>query len=71
VIQTGFQYKAMESHVLLAACRPGEVAMEDRKAKDAPGGLFTTALIEGLLRSSFRDTSYTKLFEALDLKHKN
>ena len=45
--------------------------MEDRKAKDAPGGLFTTALIEVLLRSSFRDTSYTKLFEALDLKHKN
>ena len=61
----------MASHVLLAACRPGEAALEDPDSKDAPGGLFTTALIEGLLRSSFHDTSYTKLFQTLDPKHKN
>jgi hypothetical protein len=70
VAQTGFQYKAMESHVLLAACRPGEAAYEDPSAKNAPGGLFTTALIECLRRASPHDTSYVRLFEMLDLKHK-
>ncbi|KAI9461117.1 hypothetical protein HD554DRAFT_2041491 [Boletus coccyginus] len=69
VIQTGFQYKAMASHVLLAACRPDEFASEDPDAKDAPGGLFTTALIEGLRCSTLHDTSYNRLFETLDLKH--
>ncbi|KAI9461121.1 caspase domain-containing protein [Boletus coccyginus] len=69
VIQTGFQYKAMASHILLAACRPGEAALEDPDAKNAPGGLFTTALIEGLRRSTLHDTSYNRLFETLDLKH--
>ena len=69
VAQTGFQYKAMESHVLLAACRPDEAALEDPDRKNAPGGLFTTALIECLRRSSLHDTSYVRLFEMLDLKH--
>ncbi|KAF8549359.1 hypothetical protein OG21DRAFT_606142 [Imleria badia] len=55
----------MASHVLLAACRPGEDALED---KDAPGGLFTSALIECLRRASLHDTSYVKLFEMLDIK---
>ncbi|KAH0838871.1 hypothetical protein J3R83DRAFT_7288 [Lanmaoa asiatica] len=71
VIQTGFQHKTMESHVLLAACRPDEQAMEDPSAKDAPGGLFTTALIEGLRHYSLHDTTYARLFEMLDLKQKN
>ncbi|KAI9572461.1 caspase domain-containing protein [Boletus coccyginus] len=61
----------MASHILLTACRPGEAAFEDPDAKDASGGQFTTALIEGLRRSSFHDTGYTKLFETLDLKHSN
>ena len=59
----------MASHVLLAACRPDEVAFEDPSAKDVPGGLFTTALIECLRRSSLHDTTYVRLFEMLDLKH--
>ena len=59
----------MASHVLLAACRPDEDALEDPYAKGASGGLFTTALIEGLRRSSLHDTSYTKLFETLNLKN--
>lgn len=71
MIQEGFQYKAMESHVLLAACRPDEVAFEDPSAKDAPGGLFTTALIKGLHQYSVYDTSYARLFEMLDIKCKN
>lgn len=71
VIQAGFQYRAMISHVLLAACRPDELASEDPSAKNGPGGLFTTALIECLRRSSLHDTSYSGLFEILDLKHKN
>ena len=58
----------MESHVLLAACRPDEPALEDPSAS---GGLFTTALIEGLRSYSLHDTSYARLFEMLDLKHKN
>ena len=58
----------MASHVLLAACRPDELALEDPLAKDAPGGLFTTALIGGLRRCSPHDTSYATLFEMLDLK---
>ncbi|KAF8433706.1 caspase domain-containing protein [Boletus edulis BED1] len=70
VIQEGLQYKAMESHVLLAACRPDESALEDPSRKDAPGGLFTSALIESMRHSSLHDTSYAKLFEMLDLKNK-
>ncbi|KAG9310486.1 hypothetical protein JVU11DRAFT_9630 [Chiua virens] len=68
VIQTGFQYKAMESHVFLAACRPDEQALED---KDGPGGLFTTALIQGLCNCSLHDTTYVKLFEALDVNERD
>lgn len=61
----------MESHVLLAACRPGEPAMEDPSAKDKPGGLFTTALVERLRSCSLHDTTYLGLFEKLDIKHHN
>lgn len=60
----------MASHVLLAACRPNETAFEDPSAKDAPGGLFTTALINCLRSSSLHDTSYVRLFDMLDLRHK-
>ena len=59
----------MASHVLLAACRPDEAALEDPDAKDASGSLFTTALIEYWRRSSLHDASYTRLFETLNLKN--
>ena len=59
----------MASHVLLAACRPDEAALEDPDAKDASGSLFTTALVEDWHCSSLHNTSYTKLFETLNLNN--
>ncbi|KZT03693.1 uncharacterized protein LAESUDRAFT_331738 [Laetiporus sulphureus 93-53] len=63
-VPLGFQYKAMASHVMLAACRSSELALE-ASAEAEPCGAFTTALVKALRECSLLHTSYVRLMEML------
>jgi hypothetical protein len=65
VIPTGFLYKSMSSHVLLAACRQDEVALETLSADNRSCGAFTTSLVKRLRDSSIGDLTYSRLIETL------
>ncbi|KAI0946425.1 hypothetical protein AcW1_009891 [Taiwanofungus camphoratus] len=64
VVPTGFLYKAMASHVLLAACRQDEIALETRDTTE-PGGAFTTALVKTLRSCDLGQITYDRLMELL------
>jgi hypothetical protein len=65
VVPTGFLYKAMSSHVLLAACRQEEGALEAASANSKPCGAFTSSLIDTLRNCNISAVTYSRLLELL------
>ncbi|GLB37671.1 putative caspase domain containing protein [Lyophyllum shimeji] len=57
---SAFYATASSSHILLAACKPGEKAVEGKS-----GGRFTHALLEAAAEVSLHRTSYSLLFDRL------
>lgn len=70
VVPTGFLYKSMQSHVLLAACRPDEQAMEASKVSE-PRGAFTVALLKLLRSQNVFELSYARVAELVQLRHQH
>lgn len=70
IVPTGFLYKAMQSHVLLAACRPDEQAMEASKVPE-PRGAFTVALLKLLRSENLLELSYARVAERVQLRHQH
>ncbi|KAG6831837.1 hypothetical protein H0H87_003756 [Tephrocybe sp. NHM501043] len=56
----GFYTVQHESHVFLAACRPGELAVEGKN-----GGRFTDSFLEAAADVSLHRTSYATLFDRI------
>jgi hypothetical protein len=65
-VSPGSMYKAMSSHVLLAACQSGETAWENR-TDEKSSGLFTQVLISALRRwrTDSVPMTYSGLIESL------
>jgi hypothetical protein len=61
----GFLYQAMSSHVLLAACRQEEVALEAVSNNNEPCGAFTNSLVQVLQDCSIGETTYSLLIERI------
>ena len=57
-IQSGFARRGLRSHVLLAACRPLELAYE-RTSR----GVFTVALLKTLVNIGIDKLTYATLFD--------
>ncbi|KZT70653.1 hypothetical protein DAEQUDRAFT_764523 [Daedalea quercina L-15889] len=70
IVPTGFLYKAMQSHVLLAACRPDEQALEAAKVPQ-PRGAFTVGLMKVLRSQNLAELSYARLAEMVQLRHQH
>ena len=70
VVPTGFLYKAMQSHVLLAACRSDEQAMEASRVPE-PRGAFTVALFKFLRSENLLELSYARVAERVQLRHQH
>ncbi|PCH38915.1 hypothetical protein WOLCODRAFT_128800 [Wolfiporia cocos MD-104 SS10] len=64
MVPTRFLYKPMSSHVILAACRSEEVAVE-LNTGDEPRGAFTSALLDTLRDCPLGHVTYTRLMALL------
>ncbi|KAK7461776.1 hypothetical protein VKT23_008208 [Stygiomarasmius scandens] len=64
-IADGFRYKAMSSHVLLAACKQEQVAYESRSEGGDACGAFTSALVGRLRQLSLCHATYSDLIDGL------
>ncbi|KAH9923545.1 caspase domain-containing protein [Fomitopsis serialis] len=67
---TGFLYKAMQSHVLMAACRPDEQALEASRVPE-PHGAFTLNLLKTLRSQNLAELTYARLIELVQLRHQH
>ncbi|KAH9831963.1 caspase domain-containing protein [Rhodofomes roseus] len=70
VVPTGFLYKAMQSHVLMAACRPDEQALEAARVPE-PRGAFTVQLLKLLRSHNLAELTYARLIELVQLRHQH
>lgn len=71
-IPPGFQYQAMASHVLLAACRQEEFARECLSTEGLACGFFTNSLVKKLGHIPLNQVTYTDLIDVLPtLTHQN
>jgi hypothetical protein len=64
-LPNGFLYQAMSSHVLLAACRQEEMALEAVSNSNEPCGAFTNSLIQVLQDCIIGETTYSALVERI------
>ena len=64
-IPAGFKHKYMASHVLLAACRQGQLACEATTADGVPCGFFTDNLIKHLRLINLDRVTYADLLSLL------
>jgi hypothetical protein len=65
VVPTGSMYEMMASHVLLAACRQGEVAWECLWTNNMYHGAFTASLIKTLCEHNLSNITYSTLLDLL------
>jgi hypothetical protein len=71
-IPTGFLDKTMSSHVLLAACRPNQIAFENSSVGDIVRGAFTRSLVKLLYEADLTQVTYSEvpaLLPELPLQH--
>jgi len=64
-VPTGFMYKTMSSHVLLAACRQDELAWESSSTEQISHGAFTTCLVKQLYQEDLGHVTYSTLLDLL------
>ena len=71
-VPTGFMYKTMASHVLLAACRQDELAWEISSTDQITRGAFTACLVKQLYQEDLSSITYSTLLDlipALEQQH--
>jgi hypothetical protein len=64
-VPTGFMYKTMASHVLLAACRQDELAWETSSTDQITRGAFTACLVKQLYQEDLSNVTYSTLLDLL------
>jgi hypothetical protein len=64
-IPTGFRNKFMDSHVLLAACKPEQYAFESASGEGHPRGFFTYNLVRQLREVTLDQVTYSDLSDLM------